>query len=228
MAPGLPGKKAGPGMIPVPLQAFVRAIYVNAYRRAATLRTGVPSTWGEERIPCWDGGYDGQNNHKPVWPKIAQFCLDHQVDPVEFIAAQFDNPDPGRELPTPNRLYRDAALGRYRQRVRAGANDLALALYLQRQHFESAVALVVEIDDLPEPGAIAEVLRDSKAQLSGLFRHGMAALVGLTAIAGQFHDAALLQYVFRRDAYDHAWGPLIPRRLREEATALVGSWESPR
>src|SRR5258708_32197000 len=95
------------------LMNYVRQLWVEERRDFDLRVNGVWSGWGQEKMARWDGGTaaDGKT-HKNTWVKIAQFCLDNNLNPQTLIRALFYNT---KLAPQPNIAYNSTALELYRR-----------------------------------------------------------------------------------------------------------------
>jgi hypothetical protein len=198
--------------------ALVRCAYVTCYRETKLATTGAESDWGVRPIARWDGGDTDTATYQPIWPRIAQQCLDNQAEPVAFVQAQFASA-PGA-LPTPQHLLGPVSLQCYRDMAAKLGKRMQVAHRTQLDIFRFEVKWRV-LRGGAETNAARAVLRDQSIGLSGLFRYCAATAAGDAEIADLWRDAALAQYVFQRGAYDATWGEFIPAALRADAEALL-------
>lgn len=212
-----PAAPAGPDKLVESMARTIRQLFVVHYRTYKYSVEGVESDWGSRPIAKWDGGDSDTATHQPVWPQVARRCLDEEIDPAGFVAAQFINRDPNHKPPMPNALLGAAALKNYRSfaekaphrlREALAANDSAFKMEVRWREMDRGLAL----DD-----AARSVLRDRSFGASPIYRFCLACKTGEAAIAAQFLDGALQQYVFQRHAYDATWGEFIPAALRQAA-----------
>ena len=178
--------------------------------------------YGTKAIPQWDGGVDqwGRNCTRPVWPRLARFLLERNVDPVTYMRAQFTYMDRGR-IPAPTAFFSDNAVSKYHcyctewpQSLRAEYDAAILAT-------QATLAPCVQLSGWDYQRALRYALGNKLAvQASAMFRYCVAENNGLPDLAAVFHDEALGDYVFQKNAYDTAWGNIVPAKLREEADQI--------
>lgn len=200
----------------------VRRFYVQARRRLESLHTGVDSTWGRRRIVRYDGGQDPAtgNVFKSVWLKVGAYCFDNQIDPAGLVRVAFDGASYDR-VPYPAMLTSPNFVAAYRTAEAELVPALKLALRIQRDQLELGIA---RHSHHARPDVAAATLRslyDESLGLSGLFRHCTAVALNDRRAAATYRDAAVLEYMFSRAAYDAAWGSFIPRAIREAAKSLL-------
>jgi len=169
--------------------------------------------------PKWDGGRDsGGRHHKAVWPKIAEFVLNRELDEARFIRAQFEK---AAYQPQPNQLTNERAVGQYLDSVRQLPGELERALLIQGRSAVVAFETLRATSQWHDNLVWAYVLSDLRNELTALFRFCVAASVGLPHVQLLFHDAALAEYLRHRVVYDRIWGEHIPESLRVEAAAIL-------
>lgn len=190
----------------------VRSLYCACMREY----TGDPG-YGTRAMPQWDGDAEGKHGRRstPVWPRIAHCILRTGADPYQFIRAQFFVSKSSKP-PAPNMMYSDAAVAKY-----AVFKDYARKEIEQRvgsadnQVFVHTLPLTKNLG-WPYEKALDYVLRDETVRITPLVRYCYAVAAGL-AIASQFREAALCQYVFQVPEYDAVLQQRIPGELRETA-----------
>ncbi len=196
------------------LAVHLRQLFVRAYRRAYRVRYGTDTDWGANHMPHWDGGDTDGGTRQAIWPKAANLCLEHQLDPAILVRSAFMAA--GDRLPRPNALVGSGALERYRRLAVDVDSKLRDALAQQKEQLALGVMLRLAAgsDDRP---AYASALVDPLAELSGLFRYCAAEAADLPEVAARYVRAATSQYLCLRAYYDRAWGEDIPTKLRREA-----------
>jgi hypothetical protein len=199
----------------------LRSAYVARRRAIQTQQTGRPSTWGETRIPRWDGGLDPNGvRHPCIWLSIARRCLEDGLDPFVLVALLFEGREVG-EMPLPNVMLSPRMLDQYEDRAREMEGELKVALRVQNELMVGEAALLAAREKIDRGVALARVLADTTFDLSGLFRYCHAMQAGDPELSQRFLGPALTQYLFRRAIYDRAWGDLIPRTLKTQAEAIL-------
>ena len=201
------------------LARLIRALYFGHYRNERLRRDGVRSNFGDEHVVRYDGGADDSGTFRPIWPKIAAFCVAHELEPELHVKAQFAA-DP-RRLPRPNMLLGERALKNYERASRVQAREIAQALEIQQRDllYDAKWKVIQSRDEIGLDRAVQLVLRDRTTGYSGLFRYCFALRAGDVETAAMFRDAALRQYIFLRSLYDRHWAEWIPVSLRDEAAA---------
>jgi hypothetical protein len=221
--PGAPVLRVDPAAVLDAMAREIRAIY-SAQRRYASARRPRPSTWGQKVIPRWDGGEDPHGAvHVPIWPRIAQICAVHQIEPRLFVEAQFAGRAAG-EVPQPDALLRAEALERYHAHVRGSEARLRLDWRAESGHFlRKATTREYTLGETRDEAA-AYVLADPDSNLSALFRYCLAHLGQSPGLMARYRIPALMQYAFRRYAYDRAWADHLPDGLRANADAFLAQF----
>jgi hypothetical protein len=200
--------------------AHVRNLYCEARRRFLAAR-GIPSSFGNQPVPRWDGGTDAAGvKHKPIWPKILCFCAANSFNPSILIKAVFAN-GKGPEPPPPTRLYGGYAFGLYAQQAQIEKTHLRQSLIYYSDQANKYYHSFAARDDT-EPGETwRTVLRRNPPMLSALYRYCVATRLGFDDIAAEHASTAFTEYFWSKDAYDEVWSDWIPESLRAEGTALA-------
>lgn len=196
------------------LSMQVRTIYCASYRELSH-----NPAYGTRRMPNWDGGVDHLGrSHGSVWLKIAKQVAILGADPVEYIRAQFSGAT-AAAIPKPNCMYNDQAVSNWRNyhqiakerlqfRVRSDINQVHIHLLPLTCNLKWETRKAYDY-----------VLRNKHCTASPLIRYCVAVANELP-IAGEFREAALLQYVFQMPGYDELLGERIPEELRQESQVL--------
>lgn len=169
----------------------------------------------------WDGG-DGSDvangrRRSNAWIALAQFCLEHDLEPLPFIQINFEGCLSNR-LPTPWQLRTAKAVQRYRERMGDMVSRLRTQLANDLLSIRSeAMPLQQTLQWTYERSLRYALFNVTTVFASPLTRFCLAAEHQFWDIVAHFHDQALVQYVFLRPSYDEAWGLVIPGTLREEA-----------
>lgn len=173
--------------------------------------------------PRWDGGLDRYGtNRKPVWPKLARFFVERGIEPLAYMKAQFWQATSGRK-PLPNAMTSPAALAIYERYKKQIEGDLGRLLVWEIGSIRSEMLPVQDALNWPYISALSWALNnDRTVKASPLVRYCLAVEYGLGDIAESYHDCALFQYAFQKQAYDAAWPEgTIPVVLQDEAHTLV-------
>jgi hypothetical protein len=203
----------------------MRNAFISEMRRQQEARRGLPSNY---KPPVrYDGGVDSAGVHyRPIWPKVAKFALQHAVDPLEFVRAQFVRD--GRS-PTPAVLVTDEALAHYQSRDEKAERELTLAFVGQMHGVQTEVGCRIGLGGDSELEAWISVLYDLQIELGSLFRYCMAVkLVGLHGktrelcmLRAAFRPAAAIQYQSHAAFYSRVWHWLIPPAFPQWASRFV-------
>lgn len=203
-----------------PVARLIRTWWVMHWRAWHQRVTGKASYYGKGGLPRWDADgtpdADGRVYTRPIWPKLALHCVQHDLEPQRLIRAYFSGCGP-RTTPLPTHLLSARTLELYR-RVEAESTT-ALELSLTRQLTAmQGVDTFCRVTGKPDVNRqIHRALHGDRHGFSPLFRYCMFVKAGDPDSAGRYLDAALAQYVFDREAYDRTWADLIPEELRAAA-----------
>jgi hypothetical protein len=206
------------------LEAFaqrIRDLWVAEYRDFELRTKGKATGWGSRRMSKWDGGEteDGRI-HKPVWPKIAVFCLEHGLEPDVLIHALFyrkvDYP------PMPNQAHGGHALEKYNEYTAPGTRmeiktELLHAFESQKQRVLADVFSKVQYYKLDEKAAWRITVASKDTPLTPLFRYCVARNQGWEEVATQYEPSATRQYRRFADVYDEVWGDWVPTDFKQKA-----------
>lgn len=159
------------------------------------------------------------------WKKIARFVAEHQISQMRaFVHAQFRNRYGRTIAPTPMQCYGPVSLQIWTefcdsQQVASDAEMLRCALAPQKAaYFNEKFEQRSNDPTLPSKEVKRRALfMEASTSMSALFRYCTAVKVELPEVAEFYYHRALMQYLVARDAYNVAWGTLIPGELREAA-----------
>jgi hypothetical protein len=170
---------------------------------------GIPERDTRRRhVPEWDGGKLGGRRVKSIWPQLAQFLCEHQVDVPGFLQVRFRLSLP--RIPDPREIITDMAVSKYRCELREAASKARIQLQSDRTTLRTAMHSMQAHTTTPDE-LMRVTLAAEHVQLSALFRHLEAARIGFEELAADTREAACGQYQRQRDAYNQAW----PRDLLE-------------
>ncbi len=214
--------------------ALLRDRYSSLRNRWTWENEGVKADWGQNPIPRYDGGVDGQGRrHQSVWKKMARWLIDHQVSPSRFIEAQFR----GRAgaPPEPNTLCSDAALNRFYAFEGEEVPELKRLLSAQKDTLFTQVCKKAGLrqQGWTDAQVYSEVLQNNLIPLSALFRYAVAVQQGCPEVADLYRTEAAIQYLSAPRAYDQVWGKLVPpevaalARLTPDQLSSVSLEEEP-
>lgn len=191
-------------------------------RRYFELRTeGVSTDWGEKHMAQWDGGTTSTGKkYAPVWPKIARYCLDRNLNPPTLIRAIFRAANRGF-MPQPSHATGDKALQKYNAYIGTGSqlemkNTLLYKFESQKLCAFSAIQRLVHYSDKTEEVAWRLTLTNMHEPLTPLFRYCAALQRKFADVADMFELDALYQYKRDADLYNEIWGDMIPLKFIQE------------
>lgn len=198
----------------------IRRLWCSERRFFDLRNTGRSGDWGDTQIRRWDGGRSASGKfYKPVWPTIAAFCIDNNLEPHLLVKALFHNVM--LQAPLPNMAHGNFALEKYRQYT-SPATSLEIKSKIINE-FESqkskAHAEVVnrkKYNNSSEELAWKIVILDNKSSLSPLFRYCIAKNQNWDDIHPDYYEAAKRQYSRHPDVYDAVWQEWIPDTLKRE------------
>lgn len=178
-------------------------------------------TYGEQRIPAWDGGKDKWGTERTeIWPRLARHLLELNADPLLYMRAQFTYMSRAR-VPVPTTFFNDEAVAKYHRYCTEWPQSLRSQYDLALLSVQGILGPYVTRMGWAYPRALRSVLSNMVQVIaSPLFRYCMAANEGLPDVAAAFHDEALGEYVFQKAAYDEQWGDRIPAELRRDAEEI--------
>lgn len=181
--------------------------------------------WIYRRVASWDGGVSSQNGrrYQSVWPKVAAYCRDEDLDPAILIDALLSRCT--REAgarPYPSHLTSEKARSAYDA---VAASRLAEPRIVLEQ--QTSVLMIEKARHrkagLAEPEAILAALRDPFARFQPLFRYASLTSCGDEGWAARYADKARMQYVNNPGGYDMVWGDLIPATLHNWADEAIAT-----
>jgi hypothetical protein len=179
----------------------------------------------------WDVSRGGKRECNPddkwneAWLKTAKFMLKNEVlDYLEYIQLQFAHRQTAL-APQPNQLYGQAAFNRWKkhsQSLESQCEVVREALAFQKHRFRVELTQARAWSPVPnDPEApVVFVILDDSNQLSPLFRLCFATECKRLDLANQYRDAAMLQYLFGRRAYDLEWKDLLPTAFCQDAESI--------
>ena len=195
------------------LSQWLRSIWIREVRRHIYTTTGKPSNY--EPGPRIDGGTDIHgHSFKSAWTKLAEFIMDHKLNPAVFIRAQFkDNRYPPS---SPLALLSKTAIAKYKTYIDEDVSRKSMRLIWQAQirtaqnALEHYRAIYKNVDDSNKA-----VILDDNLSLSALFRYCLAKQMKLDELANWFIDAAVDQYIDDPEAYQDVCQGLIDSDFEE-------------
>lgn len=200
----------------------VRDAYLHWRRHELRLK-GDPhwKSFGCVPVPSWDGGVDAYGReHTSVWPKLAAFLLERQIDPDSFIRSQLHL----KHLPTPNMLISQQALARYEQFKAENAENLRARLLSETSAFKIKLVTSRPLwPDKSDRGLWECVLLSPFGELSPLFRVCVACMESIPSVVTQFWCAAVEQYLVDREGYDKHWKEIMTPVFNDLVTQSIGA-----
>lgn len=173
--------------------------------------------------PRWDGGRDRYGKmRRSVWPKFAAFIIERGFEPMLYIQFHFDNATTDR-VPLPDYLCSVTAAELYVDKQSRLIGDLAKKLAWEIGGIQAEMRPLINGLRWEHDRALRFALRNtSSVHARSLTRYCLAVEYGMDDIAEYYHDHALFQYAFQKNAYDAAWPcGAIPDSLKQEAEALI-------
>lgn len=199
----------------------IRNIWMAFMRDFELTHTGKASSWGNREIPHWDGGEtkDGRRC-KPVWPKIADFCVKNNLIPDLLVKALFHNKYD--HPPRPTMATGADALKQYQNYISSGTQTelrikFRTRFEAQKVRASSKARSLQDYQRLDKDTAWQFVLLDRAEPLEPLFRYCVAFDAKYDKIVEKYLNAALLQYLQHRELYDEIWGDWLPADLKSKA-----------
>ena len=197
-----------------------RATYIRERTNFATLRPGSSKNKKVRAYtphPKWDGGEDANGHqHKPYWPKMARFMLEHELDPEYCIHMQFGDRKRTDDPPFPSHITSVNWLDRYQvESPEVLISEVKDALQTEKAHCMWAIALIEDDDDAQGPELWREVLFDDTIPMSPLFRYCVAYRDKLHDVANEYEQSAMVQYSLARKAYEEGWKGWIPEDFKD-------------
>lgn len=170
-----------------------------------------------------DGGQDARGAvHKPLWPRLVKFALQHNVEPTLLIKAVFANRT-DRQLPPANMFVSRAAL----ESCQRFQSEHAIDVEYEFKSFKAeARRLKWELEQTiaaPLNVIWRLVIVDPMLSYGPLYRYVLALELKEEDLALRYKHSALMEYVTSPDAFDNVMGTFLPddfkaagRRLREK------------
>lgn len=150
---------------------------------------------------------------KSVWPKLAKFFYDNEIDPVAYIATQFlEAFSAVRRPPEPQALRGQKAQLLWKKALKFKEEEIRIALTVEKNIARSKIAYH-QIGGDSRDRACAMTLCDTTLELSPLFRYCLALSLGglrFERIAKRFETEACIQYYRYRVYYDRYWRGMLP------------------
>jgi len=192
---------------------IIRAIYILERRRKEEALTGLPSHYRSHVM--WDGGEHRGRTYSSVWLKIARFVLEHRLEPVLLIEAQFRKPS--KIVLEPTGILSSDALFVYQEFTQYLDAHEPISFNHQKQVCRNAAADLYAATNWTDDEIMGSVLFDESLAMTPLFRYCMAKSLKIERVYTDYLHKAVLQYIPRKQLYDNVWGNFIPARFAQKA-----------
>ena len=175
--------------------------------------------------PKWDGGVTSSGARtKPIWPKIAKFMLQHNLDPQRCIQYRFMQQSQGLLRPVlPNQIALRKYLEDYRNMTEELRRGLRTTFDTEKAFCRGRLIVLQSSGDMSLAEALDTVLLNEEYPLSPLFRYTLARETRRKTVSRRYRRQALAQYLRFPDDYDEIWGDVIPELFRVSARAVVSN-----
>lgn len=193
----------------------VRTAYCIAVRQWEFVLTGKHSDYGQRYMPQWDGGVQQSRRDRasiryPIWPKIGDWCIAHQVPPSLLMDVVFGQWR-GAEPPWPTHLMSERVREKVKEALANAAQDVANELRFNHQRLMVAIDQQQRLDPrLSNAEAMHRALLHDGNTLSAVYRVCLAHRSRLPDVMQKYWDVALCAYVTFRKHYNSSWGNWIP------------------
>lgn len=164
----------------------------------------------------FDGGEDDDGKtYQAVWPKIAQFMIEHGLDPRTSIRKRFELVK-GSTSPWPTQIAQLCYLDLYKGVTEAlSEEDVKLSFNLDKDYCRTAsVDGRYNRPDKTQEWKWTAILLDTTLSITPLMRYCLAKELKLEAVAKRLELRAISQYVRAPKAYNKVWGKAITDDLR--------------
>lgn len=202
------------------LAQHVRDVYCDYRRRYddhAIYRCG-------GRVLRYDGGTDRRGVvYPPFWPRLAKHLVRIQANPPAFMWLQFEKARYCQaRVPLPPDLLTDGARLDYLTYAEDEERRLIARMESERMQICGEARIVVEgLHWEPERAMRYAVGKEFGMPVTPLLRYCLAVEHGFEQLAQDYHDAALLHYVFLRSFFDRGDACHVPSCLQAEGSRLV-------
>jgi hypothetical protein len=173
--------------------------------------------------PRWDGGEtDDGVEREPIWPKIASFMIEHELEPIacirkRFLMARGSNP------PWPTQIAVETYLDVYKGLKEVVAEeDVTIWFNIDKEYCRTAInSSRYGFGDKEKQWTA--MLLDSALDVSPLMRYCLAHELKLPKVQAILQNRALLQYMQAPTLYDKIWGTHIPSELSDIGKNILAS-----
>lgn len=175
--------------------------------------------------PRWDGGRNEDGvEYEAIWPKIAAFMIEHELEPIECIRKRFALAK-GSNPPWPTQIAVVSYLDTYKGLTEVLAEeDVQIAFELDKKYCLTAYGSQrYNVGDKTPQTVWTAILLDMSLDVTPLMRYCLAKELGLDKVVKMLEDRALLQYMKSPSTYDKVWGKHIPPELASASSAILSS-----
>lgn len=213
------GEEAAAPSAPTALEPdeIVRSLYCILYRQYNPRAVN----YGKDPLPQWDGGQDRWGrNHRPIWPRLADYFLQHSIDPHIYLYVQFAETI-GKNSPSPNTLMSADSLLRYQAYMHRAEETLREDKARSALHVDRRLRQLEDQRGTDAQKILTVIMDETAVSACALFRYCFASRFDIAKAMARYFSPALRQYIFQPELYDNAWGvDFIPSQLRDEARRL--------
>jgi hypothetical protein len=177
----------------------------------------------------WDGSFETPEKARERWvfTRLVRACLRRRVHPYDRIRAAYSEWSDAGDPPPPEALLR-LPDGLVERLTRNKAADVAMRFRSQHSALRAEASFWADRSSPSgEARALRSALTNPRLDLSPFFRFVTAFHGGHHDLLGRYLDAALLEYVCHRDAYDATCGAYVPEVLRRYAEAFYAFLDDP-
>jgi len=201
------------------MAVLVRRIYFEERRRFIAARQGRDDDMGlnGQVYPTLDGGEDKRGvKHESIWPVLARFIVDHELEPSSYIRGVFAA-FKGNNPPWPTYFTNEKNLKRISQHCKADLLDVRIRFqnYVRRVNFE------IEYRHQNRGGDIGVIERgvilDPGIETEDIFRYCAAMSLGQFDLAGSYYNRAIVQYALNSKVYEEVLGVYLNDQFRKDA-----------
>jgi hypothetical protein len=203
----------------------VNEVAVNQ-QRYHNIRGDFDTLWRKERKQAEDNVEEATKRSWPsdTWIRLTHMVIAQQMDPTDFIRAQFAPLTPMDDPPWPNMLTTDPARANYFDYQRNKKDHIRQRFRSQQNKATQRINWWQRFQKL-SPLKSWKMALTERSSLTPLFRYCMACQIynkygdeEFKEIARCCRVDAAVQYVRHADTYDEVWGKKwIPRNFRDKA-----------
>jgi len=161
---------------------------------------------------------------KSPWVGIRDWCKDAEIDPLTYIAFQFDMQTNTARPPEPLQLLSDKRADLWRDGAPARAERLAVAWRVQTELANTEISVgLLYWTNLSKWDVYANVILGHALALTPLYRYCLAVSIAkdggirFRPIARHYRDDAMRQFRPYADLYVKTWGSFLPTGFEQDA-----------